>query len=205
MNAPFNRLSATTAAAASLLLAACGGVAASPPASSASATASPVSTLSASPTSSAPAGWVPYSSTTYHVAFYHPAGWSVVCDQPTGNWLLIDTAARYTDCPQGDGMLGIFIASVAAGAQPNGLGLISTNPSLYSNVTRSMVTIDGVSGTRITGDQTTGQGSGTSQIEYDLTTGGRSYSFLALVSVPGAVTATPSQFDQFMQTVSFTN
>jgi hypothetical protein len=146
---------------------------------------------------------VPWASTNYHVSFYHPTSWKVACDQSSGTWLLIDPAARYSTCPQGDGIIGIFIASGAAGAQPSGLSLISTNPSLYSNTHQSMVTVDGVSGTRITGDQTAGQGSGSSQVEYDFTTGARTFNFLAIVSAPGATTITAAQFDQFVQTVSF--
>jgi hypothetical protein len=85
-----------------------------------------------------------------------------------------------------------------------GLSLISTSKSLYSNVQTATVEVNGVSGTRLSGDQTEGQGSGSSQVEYDVEAGGRTYYVLAVVGgIAGIKTATAAQVDQFVQTFAF--
>ena len=155
----------------------------------------------------APVGWISYVSTAQHVAFAHPANWTVVCDSPNvnANWLLVDTTgASYHSCPQGDSPIGILVASAPGTAQPTGLSLISSSPGLYSNVKQTSVTVAGVTGTRFSADQTQGMGTGSSQVEYDFTTGGRTYSVLAVVGgVKGVTTATAAQVDQFVQTFTF--
>jgi hypothetical protein len=155
-----------------------------------------------SATSSIPAGWTPYTSATQHVAFDLPPPWTVICDSSTGaSWLLVDAGGLYGSCPQGDGQVGIFVESVAGTGPPAALSLISTNRTLYANVQTSSVTVNGVSGMRLSGDQTQGQGSGTSQVEYDVATAGRTWYVLAVVGgVGGTKTATPAQVDQFVQT-----
>ena len=86
-------------------------------------------------------------------------------------------------------------------APPLGITLISTNPSLYGSVQTTTINVNGVTGMRVAGDQTSGQGSGTSQLEYDLETGGRTYYVLAIVGgITGTRTATAAQVDQFVAT-----
>jgi hypothetical protein len=117
---------------------------------------------------------------------------------------LIDSGGLYTSCPLGDGQIGIFVESVAGTAPPAGISLISTNRSLYSNVQMTTVDVNGVSSTRLSGDQTEGMGSGSLQVEYDVAAGGRTYYILAIVGgVAGAKTATAAQVDQFVQTFAF--
>ena len=66
------------------------------------------------------------------------------------------------------------------------------------------VQVNGVSGTRLSGDQTEGQGSGSSQLEYDVEANGRSYYVLAIVGgIAGTKTASVVQVDQFVQTFAF--
>ena len=188
-------------------LAACGGAGSSaPPATSrtpAAASSTP-DTPSPSATPSIPSGWTPYTSATQQVAFDLPPGWKVYCDDVSASWLLVDSGGLYTSCPQGDGQVGIFVASVAGTAPPMGLSLISTSKSLYSNVQTATVEVNGVSGTRLAGDQTEGQGSGSSQVEYDVEAGGRTYYVLAVVGgIAGIKTAAAAQVDQFVQTFTF--
>jgi hypothetical protein len=117
---------------------------------------------------------------------------------------LIDSGGLYTSCPLGDGQVGIFVESVAGTAPPTGISLISTHRSLYSNVQTTTVEVNGVSGTRLSGDQTEGQGSGSSQVEYDVAAGGRTYYVLAIVGgIAGTKTATAAQVDEFVQTFAF--
>ncbi len=143
-----------------------------------------------------------YTSVTQKVAFDLPPGWKVYCDDNAiSSWLLVDSGGLYTSCPQGDGQVGIFVESVAGAAPPLGITLISTNPSLYGSVQITTVNVNGVSGRRVSGDQIHGQGSGTSQVEYDLETGGRTYYVLAIVGgIAGTRTATAAQVDQFVAT-----
>ena len=125
-------------------------------------------------------------------------------DNESASWLLVDAGGLYTSCPQGDGQVGIFVKSVAGTAPPAGVPLISTNRSLYTNVQTTTVEVSGVSGTRLSGDQTQGQGSGSSQVEYDVKAGGRTYYVLAVVGgIAGTRTATAAQVDQFVQTFAF--
>jgi len=128
-----------------------------------------------------------------------------VCDDSaSATWLLVDSGDLYTNCPQGDGQVGIFIESVAGTAPPVGLSLISTNRSLYSNVQTTRVTVNGFNGTRLSGEQTRGQGSGSSQVEYDVKAAGRTYHVLAVVGgVAMTKTATDAQVDQVVQTFAF--
>ncbi len=189
-------------------LAACGaaGSSASPATSQTPATASsPSDTPSPSATSSLPAGWTSYRSATQQVAFDLPPGWKVYCDDNvSASWLLVDPSGLYTSFPQGDGQVGIFVESVAGTAPPAGFSLISTNRSLYSNVQTTTVEVNGVGGTRLSGDQTQGQGSGSSQVEYDVKAGGRTYYVLAVVGgIAGTRTATAAQVDRFAQTFAF--
>jgi hypothetical protein len=189
-------------------LAACGtaGSSPSPVASQTPATtSSPPDALSPSARSSIPAGWSSYTSATQQVAFDLPPSWKVYCDDTvSASWLLVDAGGLYTSCPQGDGQVGIFVGSFAGTDPPAGLSLISTNRSLYSNVQATTVTVNGVSGTRLSGEQTEGQGFGSSQVEYDVRTGGRAYYVLAVVGgVAGTKTATAAQVDQFVQTFAF--
>jgi hypothetical protein len=188
-------------------LAACGSAGSSaPPATTrtpAAASSTP-DTPSPSATPSIPSGWTPYTSATQQVAFDLPPGWKVFCDDVSASWLLVDSGGLYTSCPQGDGQVGIFVASVAGTAPPVGLSLISTSKSLYSNVQTATVEVNGVSGTRLSGDQTEGQGSGSSQVEYDVEAGGRTYYVLAVVGgIAGIKTAAAAQVDQFVQTFAF--
>lgn len=158
-----------------------------------------------SPTLSIPAGWTSYTSARQHIGFYLPASWTVYCDDASGaSWLLVDSGGLYTSCPNGDGQIGIFVESVIGTAPPTGLSLISTNRSLYSNVQTTRATVNGVDGTRLSGDQTAGQGSGSSQVEYDVATNGRTYYVLADVGgISGARMATATEVDQFVQTLTF--
>jgi hypothetical protein len=129
----------------------------------------------------------------------------VYCDDGvSAPWLLVDSGGLYTGCPQGDGQVGIFVESVIGTDPPTGLSLISTSRSLYSNVHITTVQVNGVSGSRLSGDQTEGQGSGSSQLEYDVEASGRSYYVLAIVGgIAGTKTATAAQVDQFVQTLAF--
>ena len=71
-------------------------------------------------------------------------------------------------------------------------------------VQTSTVDVNGVSGTRLSGEQTAGMGFGSSQVEYDVAAGDRTYYVLAIVGgVAGAKTATVAQVDQFVQTFAF--
>lgn len=189
-------------------LAACGaaGASASPTASQTPATSStPQPTPTPSATSTVPAGWTSYTSATQKVAFGLPPTWKVLCDDGvSAPWLLVDSGGLYTGCPQGDGQVGIFVESVIGTGPPTGLSLISTSRSLYSNVHITTVQVNGVSGTRLSGDQTEGQGSGSSQLEYDVEASGRSYYVLAIVGgIAGTKTASVVQVDQFVQTFAF--
>jgi hypothetical protein len=116
---------------------------------------------------------------------------------------LIESGGLYTSCPLGDGQIGIFVESVAGTAPPAGISLISTNRSLYSNVQMTTVDVNGVGGTRLSGDQTEGMGSGSLQVEYDVAAGGRTYYILAIVGGVAAKTARAAQVDQFVQTFAF--
>jgi hypothetical protein len=68
--------------------------------------------------------------------------------------------------------------------------------------------VDGVTGTRLSGTQTIGQGGGP-QVEYDFTTKGRTYNLFAYVGgeSDSLVASAPSAsvFDHIAQTVTFTN
>ena len=189
-------------------LAACGtaGASASPTASQTPATSStPQPTPTPSATSTVPPGWTSYTSATQKVAFGLPPTWKVYCDDGvSAPWLLVVSGGLYTGCPQGDGQVGIFVESVIGTGPPTGLSLISTSRSLYSDVHITTVQVNGVSGTRLSGDQTEGQGSGSSQLEYDVEASGRSYYVLAIVGgIAGTKTATAAQVDQFVQTLAF--
>jgi hypothetical protein len=194
-----------------MAVAACGASAtatAPPPSTSATATAATTPTaipsptaFSALPTPSGPAGWVSYTSTANHLTFEHPAEMNPLeC-----GWVWVD-ATTATSCPQGDGLCCVFFRSSDDGVT-GGFSDISTNPGLYTGgITRSVVTVDGVTGTRLSGIQTVGQGGGP-QIEYDFTTDGRAYSLFAYVAGPDSlIVGAPSAsvVDQMVQTVVFT-
>jgi len=122
-------------------------------------------------------------------------------------WTYIDPA-NPGSCPQGDGLCCVFFRSSDDGVTA-GFSDISTNPSLFTGgITRTDVTVDGVTGTRLSGTQTEGQGGGP-QVEYDFTTNGRAYSLFAYVGgesdslIPSAPSA--GVFDRMVQTVVFTS
>jgi hypothetical protein len=75
-------------------------------------------------------------------------------------------------------------------------------------VQRASVTVNGVTGTRLSGTQTVGQGGGP-QVEYDFTTQGRTYNLSAYVCGSPysleAAASSESLFDQVVQTVTFTS
>ncbi|MDQ6847010.1 MAG: hypothetical protein M3019_05430 [Candidatus Dormibacteraeota bacterium] len=105
-------------------------------------------------------------------------------------------------CPT-DGAGGVLLAGPGVTANQS-FSDISGNPSLYANVMRTAVTVDGVSGFRISANQTAGQGAGSSQVEYDFTAAGTRYTFLAYVKWPGYETGDiTSQFDLLVSTVTF--
>ena len=88
------------------------------------------------------------------------------------------------------------------------ISTISSTPDLYAHgIQQTSVTVDGVSGTRLSGVQTEGQGGGP-QVEYDFTITGRTYDFFAYVGgSPSSLEAgapSASLFDQIVQTVTFT-
>jgi len=157
---------------------------------------------SASPTRDPTAGWVSYTSAVNHLTFRHPADM-----QPLEcGWVFIDPA-NPTSCPQGDGLCCVFLRSSDNG-QTGAFSLISTNPNLYpGGIQRDSVVVDGVTGARLYGIQTSGQGGGP-QVEYDFATHGRTYNFFADVGGhPDSLEAgAPSTnlFDQIVQTVIFT-
>lgn len=104
-------------------------------------------------------------------------------------------------CPI-DGSGGIILAA-SDNHQLGAFSTISSNLALFADVQRSSVTVDGLTGTRITADQIHGQGGG-SQIEYDFKSGSRTYTFYATVRWPGyQVGDITQQFDQLVQTVTF--
>jgi hypothetical protein len=190
-------------AAATLLIgfvAACGTTTTSS-SSTAAVSSSPTSSAAASSTPDATAGWVTYTSPANHLTFKHPADMKPLeC-----GWVFIDPT-NPTSCPQGDGFCCVFLASSDNG-QTGAFSLISDHRSLFSGIQQTSSTVNGVTGTRLSGTQTTGQGGGP-QVEYDFTTKGRTYNFLAIVSGPGAlVSSAPSAslFDQIVQTVTFTS
>lgn len=205
----------STAVVTAILVASCGtsttsssstaGVSASAsPSASAPPTATPVPTPV--PTADPTAGWVSYHSAANHLTFKHPAALKPLeCE-----WVLIQPGVSPNTCPHGDGFCCVFLAASDNG-QTGGFSLISDHPALYSNVLRTAVTVNGVKGTRTSGTQTEGQGSGSPQIahqvEYDFTTGGRTYNFLANVGPADSGVATdaiaPPLFDQLVQTVTF--
>jgi hypothetical protein len=122
-------------------------------------------------------------------------------------WVFIDPTNR-ASCPQGDGFCCVFIRSSDNG-QTGAFSTISSNPALYAHgIQQTSVTVDGVTGTRLSGVQTEGQGGGP-QIEYDFTISGRTYDFFAYVGgSPSSLEAgAPSAvlFDQIVQTVTFTS
>ncbi len=192
-------------------LSGCGMAAGSSSSSVASATPTPAPSPTAGlPTTAAPtpdpmAGWLTYHSAANHLSFRHPADWSPAeC-----GWVFIQPGSHSPTCPQGDGFCCVFLAASDNG-QTGSFSLISTNRGLYSNVQQMPATVNGVTGVRLSGTQTQGQGSGSGQmapqIEYDFSTGGRTYHFLADVGpadsgTSGAVTA--GQFDQLVQSVTF--
>ena len=175
------------------------------PPTAAASTATPAVSASAvaSSTPDATAGWVSYTSPANHLTFRHPADMKPLeCE-----WAFIDPA-NPTSCPQGDGFCCIFFRSSDNG-QTGGFSLISTSPGLYTGgVQQTSVTVDGVSGTRLSGIQTIGQGGGP-QVEYDFTTKGRTYNLFAYVGgSPSSLEAsapTAGLFDQIVQTVTFTS
>jgi hypothetical protein len=212
-----SRLAWTVAAPVLLLVlavAACGATTttSTPPTASATATATATTTPAASasptdspasPTPSATAGWVSYTSTTNHLTFEHPAAMKPLeC-----GWTYIDPA-NPGSCRQGDGFCCVFFRSSDDGVT-QGFSDISSNPTLYAGgITRSVVTVDGVTGTRLSGTQTEGQGGGP-QVEYDFTKDGRAYNLFAYVGgqSDSLVASAPSVgvFDQMVQTVVFTS
>lgn len=188
-----------------LTLAGCGAATTTSSASTSAATGTPsaAATPAATPTqtSDATAGWAKYHSAANHITFRHPVTW---VPQECG-WVFLwgpVTDGDNNHCPT-DGAGGIILAASDNGQQGS-LSSISSNPQLYSNVQRSSVMVDEVTGTRIAADQSHGQGSGSSQVEYDFTSGPRSFTFLAYVKwagyQPGHIT---QQFDQLVQTVMF--
>ncbi len=150
-------------------------------------------------------GWVSYYGAINHLTFRHPAEWlPLEC-----GWVFIQPDSQVATCPQGDGFCCVFLAA-SDNAPTGAFSLTSTNRRLYSAVTETAVTVNRVTGTRLSGVQTQGMGAGSGQmapqVEYDFTTGGRTYHFLANVGPPdsgraGGVTA--AQFDQLVQTVTF--
>jgi hypothetical protein len=204
------RASGVIAIAALLLgfVAACGGTTAAtstPTASAVGASASPTETASAvaPSTPDMTAGWVSYTSPANHLTFQHPPDM-----QPLEcGWAFIDPT-NPSSCPQGDGQCCVFLRSSDNG-ETGAMSLISDHTNLYpGGIERNSVTVDGVTGTRLSGIQTIGQGGGP-QVEYDFTTNGRTYNFFAYVGgsptslEPGA--PSPSLFDQIVQTVVFTS
>jgi hypothetical protein len=188
-----------------LTLAGCGAAATTLFASTPAATRTPSATATPAAlptqTSDATAAWVNYHSASNHIAFRHPVIW---VPQECG-WVFLWGPVAGGDnnhCPT-DGAGGIILAASDNGQQGS-FSSISSNPQLYSNVQRSSVTVDGVTGTRIAADQSHGQGGGSSQVEYDFKSGSRSFTFLAYVKwsgyQPGDIT---KQFDQLVQTVMF--
>jgi hypothetical protein len=114
-----------------------------------------------------------------------------------------------SSCPLGDGFCCIFLSSSDNG-QTGSESLISTNPSasLYAGgIQRTSVTVDGVTGTRLSGTQTFGMGVGP-QVEYDFTTGGRTYNFFAYAGGQSdsldPVAPSAAVFDQIVRTATFT-
>ncbi len=142
-----------------------------------------------------------YTSVANHLTFEHPADMKPLeC-----GWAYIDPA-NPVSCPQGDGLCCVFFRSSDDGVT-EGFSDISTNPSLYAGgITRTSVTVDGVTGTRLSGTQTEGQGGGP-QVEYDFTTDGRAYNLFAYVGgrPDSLIASAPSAgvFDQIVQTVVF--
>jgi hypothetical protein len=122
-------------------------------------------------------------------------------------WVFIDPT-NPTSCPEGDGECCVFLRSSDNG-ETGAMSLISTNPNLYGDgIQRSAVSVDGVTGTRLSGVQTEGQGGGP-QVEYDFTTLGRTYNFFAYLggSSTSIDPAAPNAalFDQIIHTVTFTS
>lgn len=122
-------------------------------------------------------------------------------------WVFIDPT-NPTSCPQGDGFCCVFF-SASDNGQTGASSSISADPGLYADgIQQTSVTVDGVTGTRLSGVQTEGQGGGP-QVEYDFTTMGRRYILFAYVSgSPSSLDASApntSLFDQIVQTVMFTN
>jgi hypothetical protein len=104
-------------------------------------------------------------------------------------------------CPI-DGSGGIILAA-SDNHQQGAFSTISSNLALFDHVQRSSVTVDGLTGTRISADQIHGQGGG-SQVEYDFRSGSRTYTLYATVKWPGyQLGDITQQFDQLVETVTF--
>ena len=105
-------------------------------------------------------------------------------------------------CPT-DGSGGIILAA-SDNHQQGMFSTISSNPALFDHVQRSSVTVDGLTGTRISADQVHGVGGGSTVIEYDFTARSRTYTFLGTVRWPGYQPGDVTrQFDQLVETVTF--
>ena len=189
------------------MTAACGAA----KASSTTPTPSPTAPASPSPSAAsavapftpvATAGWVSYASAVNHVTFRHPADMKPLeC-----GWVYI-APNNPTSCPLGDGFCCIFFRSSDNG-ETGTMSLISTNLSLYTGgVQRTSVTVDGVTGTRLSGTQTFGMGVGP-QVEYDFKTGGRTYNLFAYAGGQSdsldPVAPSAAVFDQIVRTATFT-
>jgi hypothetical protein len=166
---------------------------------SAAATATP--TIGATPTADATAAWTTYHSAANHLTFKHPNSW---IPQECG-WVFMWGTMIGVDnahCPI-DGSGGIILAA-SDNHQQGAFSTISSNLALYAHVQRSSVTVDGLTGTRITADQILGVGGGSSQIEYDFKSEARTYTLYATVKWPGyQLGDITHQFDQLVETVTF--
>jgi hypothetical protein len=110
--------------------------------------------------------------------------------------------ADTTHCPI-DGSGGLILAA-SDNHQQGVFSTISSNLALFDHVQRSSVTVDGLTGTRISADEVHGVGGGSSQIEYDFTAQSRTYTFWGTVKWPGYQPGDITrQFDQLVETVTF--
>ncbi len=152
------------------------------------------------PTPEPTAGWLSYHSAANHITFKHPSNWvPLEC-----GWVYVGTLSGQSSnvCPT-DGAGGLFLAASDNG-QTGGFSSISSNPQLYAHLKRTSVTVNGVVGMRVSADQITGQGGGSSQVEYKFTAAGRSFTFLAYTVWPGYQAGDlTAQFDHLVQSVIF--